>query len=549
MLHIRKLHLANLATHADTQVVLPKQGLVALTGVNGAGKSTLLEGIATALWGESLRGEMGWRDGQAGSVTVTTDGLTATRKRSKAGTSKLEWQAADEPLTTYETTSKAQAALEQLIGSYDVWRRTCVLSSLDSAAFSLARDSDRKRLLEEFLGLGMFDVALDACRKDRKVVSVNAIKHANAHTELNLKLTFAQSQLQQSEKEQAALLAETDGHDLESLKSEGKRVALLVEAAAKDVSEAMLKVQRLELNMATTKSSLAKEEERLRRLGPDACPTCGQNADHVREEMAAALARLKIEQQASAMTYEHQLVSAKDDLADLQSEHKELSDKLTKLREQYRLAESQAKMRQSIASKLSEAKAAVDDLTSKVAAASNAAASASSREAVLEAVEQVLGLRGVRAQVLDHALGALERQANAWLSRMPTEQGPLFISLTGATTQKSGAVVDAISLKVRGRPYAACSGGERRRVDVALLLALRELAVAAHDRDGSLLCDEVFDALDAQGQADVAAALAEMAQDRLVLVITHSPDMVRALNPAMHLHVSLDCGKAVVTAA
>lgn len=546
MLHIRKLHLANLATHADTQVVLPKQGLVALTGSNGAGKSSLLEGIATALWGESLRGEMGWRDGEPGSVTITTDGLAATRKRSKAGTSKLEWQANDASLTTYETTSKAQAALEHLIGSYDVWRRTCVLSSLDSAAFSLARDSDRKRLLEEFLGLGLFDVALDACRKDRKVVGVNAIKYANAHSELNLKLTFAQSQLQQAEKDQAALLDSTDGMDPASLKSEGKRVALLVEAAAKDVSEAMIKVQTLTVSMATLKSTLAQEEERLRRLGKDACPTCGQNADHVREEMATALARLKIEQQASAMTYEHQLALAKDDLADLQVEHKQLTDKLNKLREQYRLAESMAKVRESVATKMADAKAAVTDLSSKVASASNEAAKAQQEAATLEAVEQVLGLRGVRAQVLDHALGALERQANAWLSRMPTEQSVLSISLTGATTQKSGAVVDAISLKVRGRPYAACSGGERRRVDVAILLALRELAVAAHGRDGSLLCDEVFDALDAQGQADVAAALAEMAQERLVVVITHSPEMVKALRPQVHLHVSLKDGVAQV---
>jgi len=165
----------------------------------------------------------------------------------------------------------------------------------------------------------------------------------------------------------------------------------------------------------------------------------------------------------------------------------------------------------------------------------------------MDAVEQVLGLRGVRAQVLDHSLKALEQQANAWLDRMPTERGPLQISLTGSTTQKSGSVVDSISLKVHGRPYASCSGGERRRVDVALLLALRELAVAAHGRDGSLLCDEVFDALDAQGQTDVAAALGEMAQDRMVLVVTHSPELAKALRPKAKIHVGLVEGVAKVT--
>jgi ABC-type lipoprotein export system ATPase subunit len=57
----------------------------------------------------------------------------------------------------------------------------------------------------------------------------------------------------------------------------------------------------------------------------------------------------------------------------------------------------------------------------------------------------------------------------------------------------------------------------------------------------------VFDALDAQGQTDVAAALGEMAQDRMVLVVTHSPELAKALRPKAKIHVGLVEGVAKVT--
>jgi len=544
MLHLRQLNLTNLATHSSTQVDLPEQGLVVIKGGNGSGKSTLLEAVATACWNESLRGEMPWREGEPGAASITTDALRITRKRSKGGTSKLEWQPLEGDAVTYETSTKAQTALEAVIGSYDVWRRTCVLSSLDSAAFSLARDSDRKKLLEEFLGLTMFDVALDACRKDKKEANAKAAKAGADHKEVNLRLSFAQSQLSQAQKDRDSLLADTGGMDLDALKEEGKRLAKLVESSAKDASDAQARLSNLNVTKATRKSSIASEEERLRRLGKDSCPTCGQNTKHTHDVMAKELDTLKAKLAVEMEQLDQEIQAAKDDLEDLQAEHKKLSEKLAQMREQYNLAASQSKLRQAVTERCDTAAKEVEQLEAKLKDAANKAAIASQDAAIMEAVEQVLGLRGVRAQVLDHALGALEQQANAWLSRMPTDAGSLTLKLTGSTTQKSGNTVDAISLKVRDRSYASCSGGERRRVDVALLLALRELAVAAHGRDGSLLCDEVFDALDSQGQADVSTALAEMAQDRLVMVVTHSPELAKALHPNMQISVSLVDGAA-----
>ena len=545
MLHLRKLRLSNFATHKSTTLDLPETGLIAITGSNGAGKSSLLECVAAALWGETLRGEPGWREGEQSAVQVATDGVKVTRKRIKAST-KLEWadlSVEGEP-TNYETNSKAQTALEALIGSYDVWRRTCVLSSLDSAAFSLARDSDRKRLLEEFLGLAMFDAALDACRKDRREAASRAQKAEAESAELNLRFSFVQSQLEQARKELEALLAETGGKDAASLKSEGLELARKADKLKQQVEQAAVKVRNLERAGIEEEARVQVEVARLGKLGKDACPTCGQSVTDLKAHLEAEIAAAKKAATAKKGLLSASLERAKNEWATLAEQQEQANSRLNKARENYRLAESQGRMRQGAQDKIAKAEADLLEWQERIKAHAGAVEKTAKEAAHLEATEQVLGLRGVRAQVLDHALGALEANANGWLTQMPTEQGMLTVTLSGSTTQKSGNVVDAISLKVRGRPYASCSGGERRRVDVALLLALRELAVAAHGRDGSLLCDEVFDALDAQGQADVASALTEMSQDRLVVVVTHSPEMVKAMRPSLHVHVSLEDGFA-----
>jgi DNA repair exonuclease SbcCD ATPase subunit len=155
--------------------------------------------------------------------------------------------------------------------------------------------------------------------------------------------------------------------------------------------------------------------------------------------------------------------------------------------------------------------------------------------------EQVLGLRGVRAHVLGKALGGIEQVANGWLARIA---GPgLRLHLSAYTEKKTGGVSDAISLEVDGagggHGYRGASGGERRRCDIALLLALAEVAGAAHGlKPGLILFDEVFDALDDDGVDTVCEVLGELAATRQVVVISHNDRLVARLPKRLHLRVN-----------
>jgi DNA repair exonuclease SbcCD ATPase subunit len=166
------------------------------------------------------------------------------------------------------------------------------------------------------------------------------------------------------------------------------------------------------------------------------------------------------------------------------------------------------------------------------------------------AVERVFSMTGVRAQLLSGALQGIESIADAWLARLAPQARPMHLRLKSYTEKASGAVSDAISLDVEGagggHGYRGASGGERQRINVALCLALGEVASAAYGiAPGTLFLDEVFDALDADGVAAVRDALEDMARDRAVLVITHAPALVESLAAAEVWHV--DRGVVTVT--
>lgn len=511
------------------EVRLPDRGIVVLEGPNGSGKSALIESVATALWGETLRGETPWRTKEPGSVEVVADGIEFRRSVTKAGSKRVEVVTADGEIRHWPTVGKAREEIEGMVGAYEVWKKVSVFSSDDVSRFSTATDAERKRLLEELLGLDRFDLALDRCRA--------ALKQASGVVD-------------RIRADQARLLAVAEGRRarLEDARAVLARVGAVphtdpvrlaeLEDGASELSgaqaDARALVSSFHQKTGESRGKLRALEARLAELGDDRCPTC----ERTMKGAAPLLARLRAEQGALEVQLKDEtdaLEAAEASFLKITRLIEEDTNSLRGLREAARVAEAAQRQIDSAKATIERLEAELSGGLQAEADADQALAAVESERAELQATEVVLGLRGVRAQVLGRALDGIESLANSHLAKIAIE--PDFrIRVRSTSELKSGRTVDTLSVEVEGvgggHGYRACSTGQRRRIDVALVLAFARVSEYAHARQGgTLFLDEMFDGLDDYGIGAVVEVLVEVARERPVVVVTHNPGLAGRLRP------------------
>lgn len=570
-MHVLELHLQRFMLHADTKVKLPRNGVVVVTGPNGLGKSSLIEGVAVGGWGKTLRGTPPWGE-DAGAVTLLTDKVQA--KRTAKGSKKtITWHRTGEEPTDYESPTKANEALEQVLGAFDTWRRTHVFSSHDASHFTLATDADRKALLETVLGLYSFDRALEVCRSDRRQAETQHMQAVARLEQLRAQLAPTRTMLESAERALANAppvpepLPPLQLPDTTAMQHEVQELAGQILEAGKDVSAVQRTLREMELGVAKRLAKAEEFDRRLAALGSGDCDKCGQPIPAALREAltAAAQAERMAAKELQAKEAENELL-LRAQVEELQAEYEALRRRKTEAETKLRVAatERQAKEAErrthdnaraaalrattTASASVEQARATLADLEDRIAKGETYTLDAARKRHTLETVEVVLGLKGVRAHVLGRALSGVEATANAWLARLGLN---MAVELKPYTETKSGAVNDAISLNIVGAGggygYRAASSGQRRRIDIALLLALAEVSAAAQGgTPGTLLMDEVFDALDEDGKPAACDVIAELARDRAIVVITHDKELITRLAPVMHIHVVPDGEGAAV---
>lgn len=551
--------------HSKSLLKLPDKGIVVVTGPNGAGKSSLPEAVSVALWGKTLRGTPPWpeKGGRVRVLAIGRDPVAAERSR-KGTRTTLEWGVNGKSVD-FENTTKAQAALEQVVGSWDVWRRAAIFSSQDAAHFTMATDKERKLLLETILGLDRFDDALKACREDLKIAEHQVYQSEHEEESWGHRLDERKQRLKELRE-----LVERDVLPPEPVKPQpidfaGRRSEIaalqgMIDAAEVDLKKLGSRHEQAVKDSADLRAKHLDAQRAADRLADDDCPTCGQPiSKQLRGKLQAAVDKTRQDYQRAATAevqadkqYRDERSEFEEELADLRSKRETKVKAFSRDESAARAAEQAYKgarmLYEAAQKRVAKANEQIEKAASEVTQAADEKCKASeAREAaerelaLLSAVERVLGLKGVRANVLGRALSGLTAVANSWLSKIAG--GGLELELKSYSEKVTGGVTDAISLEVTGAGggygYRGASGGERRRIDVALLFALAEVAQvsAGSAPDSTLWFDEVFDALDGEGVEAVASALHDLAQNRAVVVLTHSVALAAQLSAVKRLRV------------
>lgn len=518
---IREMTVSNFFGFKQTQLALPETGIVVVQGKNGKGKTArTITAPSWIVWGETERGTPPYPSGTtpnvSGTIKVTTGKghdleITRTLKGNKKG---VTFTINGEKQPDYSTVSKSEAALELLTGDYMSWRRTHVFSGADAAMFSHADDATRKRLLETMLALDIFDGPLSAAREQMRSHQQEA-----AMCKANVDRLMGQREQLLTHAKQVKQLIGTEVVDLVKLKADL--------ASWNMRKRAILDEDRLlSQKVGSAQAQVHQLQSALNRIGTGKCHACGQNlpgADHAAHKKQAEAALAEAHEQFAQVRTDVTIAQRL-----LREEQAELDAKIQRAV----VADAQAAKVREAEATLSRYREQLADLKQEIISYDAGRIDAEWQVEVMQHVTQVLSTKGVRSMLLGHALSSLTTLANAYLE---TLRPGISIDLQPTSETKGGKTVDAISLTINGMGggwgYKATSGGERKRVDISLLLALAALA----NNNGTLIFDEAMDAVDDDGVAAVSALLMTVSQKRPVVIITHNAALAESLTGAQRI--------------
>lgn len=480
----------------------------------------------------------------------------------------------------------ANAELIQLTGfDFDLFRRVCVFGQENAeSVFGAVGDADRRDMLDALVGGARFEPLRAAARlaaseadarresatrtRLRLTGSAEALRSWSAETAVNLAalrervdsvgaaLPGAKARLAAAEGALAAFYSE---HGREAPGSDGVMAAKDAAAkAATQLAQAEAGFRATERRVGVVYGRYATVAEASRRAGHDAnaetCPTCGQPLTtgdavvRVRAEakrLACALAACAADSESakaaldeSRRTVEElRAVAAKASeavvaavavsgswnaehqrlMADRAGAEADVRQAVAELEQHKATAESEARRSAKLLADLDEAVAGLAECASEEAEAKSACAIAS------YVANVVLAPSGVRAWLLGTVLPRIEAAARDFLRLVSA--GSLDVRLALRCINDKHKIDYAVEQLGGGPDYRAISGGQKRKVDLAVAFAVAGCFGTACN---VLWVDEGFDGLDSVASARVAAALAGRTSGGTVFVISHNSSLADA---------------------
>lgn len=472
-------------------VTLPtgSSSLVLVHGANGTGKSSrLVDAPCYALWGKTERGIDPW-GAQAGHVTVETDQFTITRRWT--GRSLSVRLVDPSRATEFSTNTSAAAEVCRRYMPLDAWKLCARLTSSDIAAFSRAAAAKELSMLESVLGLSWV----------KRASAAASAKHREAQTSL-AEIAYEQKQNQQ----QVAHIEHTIAL-AEMLLGETPEPPPFPKPTEQYIADLRLQIAG---NHSSAQRRLAEQhvDESTNR---ESCPTCKRPWDRkaradISQETAAPSQYASA--QAAARAW-HLLDAAKDQQAAWASYEAAVRSRQAKL-QQLNLPREHERLLDALCDAME-----IDNNLQR----------AQQQAEVAAAVNQLYSAGGVRELLLKRALSILAQTATSYAHALG-----LFDTSIRLELRSDNGKIEFSASGVGGKHgYDGASSGQRRRIDIAMALAMADNS--QYGKRGTLWLDEVFDSLDEDGIDQVVSLITHLSQQRQVILLTHNYTALQMLRP------------------
>lgn len=511
---------------------------------NGAGKSTIFESVVFSLYGRTLRGQKNDDVIMPGKKTCEMEldfefqGNEYKIERKRGNAPSLGLWKNGEDITAMDIRA-TQSKIDEMI-PYNLFSNAVFFSGSTFESFVQAADADKKEIMSSMFGLSLFD-------KAKEIASQKSKKIKNSLIQSESKLTYLKDDIEKLKEEKKALeikLGELKSKgNLEEKKSELVQIQDAIEKnkekmnfmreSVKDQRDKKDKLMELEnkqsgnlRDLQNQKSNIERELSKINKLKDEGkCPTCGQEitGDYKGDEIGELETKLssidesvihcntnisKVKEAYSGIVEEIEKKEKRGH--EIDREQMDQDEKSNVLARELNYIEKELSV---IESSISKVGIDMENKKNEHIEVEKEIANLKEDFEIYEFWKEGFSPRGISNFVLELYLPRLNQLSNEYLSYLFDED--VSIRFLPYEELKTGKRRERWSVELGGslNSYIDCSNGERRRIDLAIMLALNNILRSRLNGINLLVVDEAFDPLDERGVESVLSLLEEQIKD------------------------------------
>ena len=524
------------------EVKLDQESMMLVVGKNGAGKSTLIDAITFSLFGKPFK-----KVNKGQLVNSVNERDTLTEIEFSVGTSEWKVRRGIKPnlfeifhndiLINQDAKSMDyQKYLEEKVLklNFKSFTQIVVLGSASFVPFMQLTANDRRIIIEDILDIGIFSI-MKTLLKDRSLTLKEEMKELDYEIKLlQEKITLQERHLKVREEESK----QKRKSDLDKIKeTEQQIIKLNIEIDGhQEIVDTLMKSIKDKASVETKNQELDKYRSQivknLRKFSKDKkffedkenCPTCEQDIDEEFkksklievgkgiDEMNYGLSQLEKEVE---KVYKRIGEIAKS-TRDIQKEESQVIQKLSNVHAHNSFIQKLSHEMESV--QVEVEKDSMNILTKELDGSKTTRFQYVDQKFYYDVLSNILNDTGIKTRIIKKYLPVINKHVNDYLKDMD-----FFVNF-----QLDENFQETIKSRHRDQfSYYSFSEGEKKRIDIALLLTWRDIASMRNSVNVNLLIlDEVFDASLDQAGVDDLMKLFNILKNTNLFIISHKLDIL-----------------------
>jgi len=530
------------------EVNLDKEPMTLIVGKNGAGKSTLIDAITFSLFGKPFKkinkGQLMNSVNEKDLVTEIEFSIGKTEWKVRRGIKPalFEIYSNGKIINQDAKSNDYQKYLEDKILklNFKSFTQIVVLGSASFVPFMQLSANDRRVIIEDILDIGIFSVMKNLL-KDRSIL----LKEEMSEVEYEIKLLQEKIKIQEKHlkelKEKSVSKRKSDIDKIEETQKEITRLTEEIEEHQDMVMSLMKSIS--DENITHTKNSeldkyKSQINKNLKKLNKDKkffeekenCPTCEQDIDETFKKNKLNDVTDDIEEMQDGLDkIETEIENVYNRLNEITECNKKIQKEENEIRTKNGYIKSHngfiKHLNEEITNIVEEAdEGKIKILNSELEDQKKSRSEYTEQKRYYDILGAILNDKGIKTRIIRKYLPVINNHVNNYLKDMD-----FFVNFQLDENFQE-------TIKSRNRDdfsYYSFSEGEKKRIDIALLLTWRHIASMRNSVNVNLLIlDEVFDASLDQAGVDDLMKLFNILNKTNLFIISHKLDILDDKFPA-----------------